>query len=253
MNDMSDMSDMSQPTMAAWRAQGAQHVDPVRFRYLEALARRAAAHEGAARQALDCKLAQALADYGARLDQARSAARDALAQQIRRFPDAAASLHRLHAQGDFKAQHGLAAQLAERADGGPLAALVRHLDRPGPAPQETGRAHTAPPRMPTPPAELRALQQFRSTWARLHVDQQMTRSLAQAPANPGPLNSQLLVLRSLKLMRDISPGYLQCFLSQMDTLVWLNEAQGGGAPLKSRPARGVSPPPQRKPVRRKAG
>ena len=252
-SDMSDMRDMNPAMMAAWRAQGAQHVDPVRFCYLEALARRAASREGAVRQALDFKLAQAVAEYGSQLEQARSAARDALARQTARFPDAADKLTRLHAQGDFKAQHRLAALLAVRADGGPLGELVRHIDRQGMGPQQTGPADTSARPAPAPPTELKALQQFRSTWSRLRVNQQISRSLAQVPDNPGPLNSQLLVLRSLKLMQDIAPAYLQGFMTQMETLLWLDEAQMGSTPVQSRPVRRDSGAQKRKAGRVKTG
>ena len=47
----------------AWRGQGADRVDPLRFHFIEALARRASGHEGEARRILDEKLAGALADY----------------------------------------------------------------------------------------------------------------------------------------------------------------------------------------------
>ena len=51
---------MADAEIAALRARGAADADPLRFRYVEALARRAAAHEGAARAVLDAKLAAAL-------------------------------------------------------------------------------------------------------------------------------------------------------------------------------------------------
>lgn len=244
---------MSSATIAAWRAQGAQHLDPVRFCYLEALARRAAGHEGAARRVLDGKLAQALAEYGARLEQARCDAGQALAQQTRRHPDAAASLQGLHAQGDFKAQHQLANRLQAQACPSPLTELLRQLHRQGTAHEPASPAYANPAAAAQPPAELNAMRQFRSTWTRLRVDQQMTRSLAQVPDNPGPLNSHLLVLRSLRLMQDISPAYLQGFMVQMETLLWLDEAQAGGAPVQARPVRRESPPPRRKAGPGKAG
>ncbi|WP_081771808.1 DUF2894 domain-containing protein [Paraburkholderia nodosa] len=44
----------------AWRARGADQLDPVRFHFIEALERRAAAHAGEARQLIDARLAQLL-------------------------------------------------------------------------------------------------------------------------------------------------------------------------------------------------
>ena len=47
----------------AWRAQGADRVDPVRFALIESLARRAGAHEGLARRLLDERLSGLVEDY----------------------------------------------------------------------------------------------------------------------------------------------------------------------------------------------
>jgi hypothetical protein len=44
----------------AWRARGADQVDPVRFHLIEALERRAAAHDGEARRLIDVRLAHLL-------------------------------------------------------------------------------------------------------------------------------------------------------------------------------------------------
>ena len=73
-------------------------------------------------------------------------------------------------------------------------------------------------------AELKSVAYFRNTWSRLSTEQQLTQTLAQAPANAGPMNSQHLVLRSLEVMRDISPDYLQAFMSYIDALIWLDHA-----------------------------
>jgi hypothetical protein len=45
------------------------------------------------------------------------------------------------------------------------------------------------------------------------------RTLQQAPKNAGPINSHMLVLRSLELMCDTSPDYLDCFMSYAETLL----------------------------------
>jgi len=74
------------------------------------------------------------------------------------------------------------------------------------------------------------VQQFRSTWTRLSADQRLTQALAKVPDNAGPLNSQRLLHRSLALMRDLSPDYLERFVSYVDALLWLDEAAGSSAP-----------------------
>ena len=188
-------------TLDALRARGAQRLAPLRFAFAQALARRAAAHQGPVRELLDARLALALADCAAQCGQALAGAGPA---------------------GARPAAHG---------QPGPLGDLVRLLDgQPGAALAGAQDASTAAPQ-PGPPAELKSLQQSRSTWARLSVDRQLSRSLAQLPQNPGPLNSQLLALRSLQLMQDIAPAYLQGFVAQVETLLWLEDASQGAAPL----------------------
>lgn len=71
--------------------------------------------------------------------------------------------------------------------------------------------------------ELKVVQEFRGTWSKLSVDHQVRHAIAQAPENAGPLNSHMLVLRSLTQMREISPDYLNRFMSYVDTLMCLDQ------------------------------
>lgn len=180
-------------TLDALRAQGAERADPVRFRYLEALARRTAMHEGEVRRVLEGKLVQALAAYAA-----------------------------THRAFEAAARPAVEAAAVES----PLGALLRHIDRESP-----------------PPTELRALRHFRGTWARLSVGRQITRSLATVPANPGPLNSHLLVLRSLQAMQEIAPGYLARFMAQVETLMFIENAATSPARADPRGAKRQRTPP----------
>ena len=197
-------------TLDALRAQGAPLHDPVGLAFIEALARRSASHAGAARQLLDARLAQAMADCAAHCAQRR-------ARPGQPLPDPAA-----------------------RGRCGPLADLLRHLDRLGHAPAAvaagaaSGADATGLPALPT---GLKAWRQSRQTWARLSVDRQLSRSLATLPQNPGPLNSHLLALRSLQSMQDIAPGYLQAFVAQVELMDWLDRASLGPAPAPGKAAR----------------
>lgn len=87
--------------------------------------------------------------------------------------------------------------------------------------------------------ELKSLRYFRNTWSKLSVDRQVKKAFEQGPENAGPLNSHRLVLRSLQLMRDISPDYLNRFMSHVDALLWLDQADP-----KNKAA--VKKPPRRK-------
>lgn len=186
-------------TIDAWRGRGDHGFDPVRFRLIEALARRTATHRGEARRILDDKLAALLAAYGDDLEKARCA-------------------------------DGSAATPPEKdpTRRGPLAALVEHAARHGAPPGPCQTAGDAAPGL-AGFAELRALAYFKTTWSRLSADRRLTQALANVPENAGPLNSQHLVHRSLSLMRELSPEYLTRFMTYVDALLWLDQRNAASA------------------------
>lgn len=219
--------------IATLRDAGADRFDPVRWRYLEALASRAAEHQGNARRLLDAKLAQALAALQERLERARRDAMETVAQGVQQFPQAAGDLQRLLSAGDFKGLRRLCATLQAGASRAPLGALVRQLEQSSP---ESAEAYWG---SAGPHPELKAVRNFRNTWAKLSVDKQVAQALEQAPKNAGPINSHMLALRSLTLMRDISPDYLNRFLSYAETLLCLDqcEKEKPDKPAKAQAAR----------------
>lgn len=90
-----------------------------------------------------------------------------------------------------------------------------------------------------PRPELKTIRNFRNTWSKLSVDKQVAQALEQAPRNAGPINSHMLVLRSLALMREVSPDYLNRFITYADTLLCLDqgEQEKPGSPKKPRRAK----------------
>lgn len=90
---------------------------------------------------------------------------------------------------------------------GPLGALARYASQQASANEAGG-----------PP-----IQYFRNVWSRISTEKQVTQALDQAPKNAGPINSHMLVLRSLALMRDVSPDYLNRFVAYVDTLLSLDQ------------------------------
>jgi hypothetical protein len=60
------------------------------------------------------------------------------------------------------------------------------------------------------------------------------------------------VLQSLKQMRDISPQYLEQFMSYADTLLWLDQAESTRAAAPKGATRGDGPK-RRKSTRNNAG
>ncbi|EOH6296255.1 DUF2894 domain-containing protein, partial [Burkholderia cenocepacia] len=93
---------------------------------------------------------------------------------------------------------------------------------------------------------------FRTMWSKVRTEQQYRQSLDQVPRNAGPLNSNSLVHRSLATMRELSPEYLQQFLSYVDALAWLEDLAGGGAQPEKEAPRAKAAKPARKTTRTKA-
>lgn len=116
--------------------------------------------------------------------------------------------------------------VATRPHAGALAALAARIgERPSALSPRRGA-----PRGAALAAEPELLQFFRSTWSRLDTERRLNRSLAEAPENPGPLNSQHLVHQALLLMRETAPDYLRHFMAQVDALMWIEQAQAEAAP-----------------------
>ena len=175
---------------------------------VQALARRAALHQGAVRRLLDDRL---------RALQGADAADAAAVPQA--GPPATAP----------------AAPLARTS---PLTALLAHITRQG-VPAEAGDAPRDAADTATRPRELKALRDYRSTWSRLAVEQRVNQALSRVPPNAGPLNTQRLVHEALSALRGTSPDYLHRLVTQVEALLWLERVGQGGSPGR-KPAAGAA-------------
>lgn len=209
--------------LAAWREQGADRVDPLRFALMVALARRAARHGGAARQRLEARLQELATAYAGRLGQpvaqpARDAGESPLKRLLERFADAPR-----------------------------LAVVPRHA--PVAPAAETGKP------VAVDAAPMPVLDEFQQLWGRLRIDSLLRQCLDSLPEDAGPLHSSVLTYRAMTLMRDVSPGYLQHFVVYADVLTWMEQLGGGAVaghdadgaaarrPARAGGARRKKPPP----------
>ncbi|QTQ38621.1 putative protein DUF2894 [Aromatoleum petrolei] len=216
----------------ALRARNAERVDPVALRFVEALARRATDGCEAARAAVRRRLAQAVSNCHERLDAAGRAADDVFARGAARFPDSVGALQQYREAGDVAGLHCLLARLEGQGAASPLGGLLDHIGRD--VPESAGGSSSSKIGAPPPVTrELKSLSYFRSTWSRLSLERQLSEAFAQAPENAGPLNSHHLVLQALGQMRDISPEYLREFMSYVDALQWLEQADNSRIPARN--------------------
>jgi hypothetical protein len=230
--------------LLAWqvslRSAGAQHLDPARFHYLERLSQRLDTLPGEVRRILQARLELALADYGERFGQAQRAARDELASLSARQPDLARELQRLFAAGDYAGMRRLAAPSALSRPGAPLAELnqyIQKLKQHGSGQRQGSDLGRSLAGDMAAASEMASVRRFRQAWSRMAAEDQLAQAVGRGPVNAGPLNSHMLVLRSLALMRKLSPDYLRRFLSHVDSLLWLEQANQKYAPVKAKAAR----------------
>nr|WP_315191812.1 DUF2894 domain-containing protein [uncultured Albidiferax sp.] len=92
-----------------------------------------------------------------------------------------------------------------------------------------------------PRPELKSVRGFREVWSKIAAIDHMDQAMVRGPENAGPLNPHMLVLRSLALMRQLSPDYLQRFLSHVDSLLWLDQENQKHTPAEAKPARKSRP------------
>jgi hypothetical protein len=254
--------------LAALKAAGAAAFDPVGVHVIESLLRRSASLQGAALADVQARLQHRLQQLQARFEQARSQAK-ATAKALReQSPEHNDTLVRLFRAGDFRAIDRLAQQHARQQTHSPLKALLQTLTSHDPlldasadpvtfdevlrkqelqAQQGNGlvslNSHLKS-RLNTD--ELRSTRQFRDLWAKRTIDRAIARALDEAPENAGPLNAHQLVIRALNTMGEISPDYLNRFVSYVHTLIWLEQAATRFAPPDIKAGEGKARPRPRR-------
>lgn len=250
-------ADDIQQMMGELLLRGAARFDAVGFRFIESMARRGQHYDGEVKRQLDRKLRQALTAFRLRFDIAQSECRAQIKQLCHHHPLDAGRAQQLFDAGDFAGVRQLRHRLQHREGVTALAALSERLQTDSQAPTDddsiapltfesmlrlqeqqalsafgsVDSRSSEPPRL----GELKSMRLFKSTWAQLSTDKRVANVIEQAPKDAGPLNSQTLVIRSLSMMREISPEYLSHFVAYADTLLWLEKAGGKTEPTVDKP------------------
>ena len=198
-------------------------VSAVRQLHIDALARRAAQHQGEVRRLLEDKL-QGLR---AALAQSKAGAQGPVAPP-----------------GDSDATDATLAPALVTPQA-PMAELLAHIARQTGVPPTLGPVTGAalPASALVAPVELKAIRDHRNTWSRLGAERRLHQALAKVPANAGPMNTQRLLHQALRLMHDASPAYLLHFMAHAEGLLALDQAN---QPLPAVPvAKAADPRPKR--------
>lgn len=189
--------------------------DPVRLRYLEALAHRVEDAPAALQRVLALKLATGLEAIEAPTP-ARAAVPDAEPAGRRTAPPA---VQRSSAQTRPQIRPDVAAPVVPTSL---LGQLNQHIQLAAQTAAGIGPNGLQPIDRP----DLKSAIRFRETWARISAETEVDQATHRAPENAGPLNAHHLVLRTLALMRDLSPDYLRRFMTHTESLLWLDQAYG---------------------------
>lgn len=248
-----------QARIVALKAEGVHQFDPVRFHIMEAMLRRALARpvfaEGKVQSVIEGKVAKLLGAYQADFAQAQSAAKISVDKVSARFPQSLEKIKQFFEKYEFRAVASLTRILEATAMQNPIAELRHSLsfsDEDANAAkvadtlqdqayqQETdllksllgAQINSAQKGEPACAfnqgtiRELKSAQNFREISVKRKASRIVAQTIKAGPENPGPLNAQGLVIRTLSAMRTLSPTYVARLVTQLDTLFWLEQATG---------------------------
>ncbi|MBE9540185.1 MAG: DUF2894 domain-containing protein [Proteobacteria bacterium] len=226
-------------TLHELQESGAQHFNPVRFRFIESMARRAQAQSELTRQIVEAAARNALDEYIAEF----SLAREKAAVTLKGSANPSAQVQQLFEEGRFTEMHRLLANAARAKESKPLVSLAQYISKCENAGKESLEQESFDDILrqhenelinstsvskdtvePPNPEELNSIRRFREALVVRNADKLVSRAIEEIPEGAGPLNPQKLIVQSLASMRDLSPHYLNRFVSYIDTLLWLEEA-----------------------------
>ncbi len=205
--------------------QGHDQFDPVRFQFIKSLVRRSTKERSAVASILQQKALSALNDYRTRQSRADNTADPHLGEKDDSEENPLRALLSTLELRASNSEQGL--QSGELS----LTDFLRQQEKEvmtsigGKPAKQSERAS---------PEELSSVRLFRESLVKLNSDKLVTRVISEGPENPGPLNPQALVIKSLAAMRELSPDYLNRFVSYMDTLLWLEDASAKIRPAKTK-------------------
>lgn len=70
-------------------------------------------------------------------------------------------------------------------------------------------------------AQLKSFEQYQVMFEKMALSRLLSRVMKEIPENAGPLNPERLVIRSFKVLQDISPDYLSRLLAYYESLLTL--------------------------------
>lgn len=225
---------------------GADRFNPVRFVYIESLARRAAEKQEPVSRMITQKVSHAITQYQKHFEQAREDALGGVSFIVKNYPDSSDRAHRLFERCDFNGLQKLKRYLTLVKRKEVIASLLDEIEKSDPDPNDNDASlsfevllkrqedeilqSVASSSLNERPAltenkpELKTFYLFKETWTKFYTDRLVKCAIDELPENAGPLNSQMLVTHLLFSMRKLSPAYFNRFISYLETMLWMEQA-----------------------------
>ncbi|MBV1882234.1 MAG: DUF2894 domain-containing protein [Pseudomonadales bacterium] len=252
---MTDQDDTLQSKIDLLTQAGADRHDPIRFRYLESLVQRAIGQRKSIKLILENKAEKVLADYTAKYLQAKEAAKAILIEVSKSYPHSKEAILLQYRHCDFKKVEQIQTHLQRHQYQGDLAKLTDQILQENPAFQNHSKTlsfddllkqqeqevaqsfekngnianisnddiKSLPP-LQEKLQDLKSAHVYKQALSKLKSEELIRHLLTDGPENPGPINSHGLASRSLTLMGELSPKYLNRYISYLDSLLWLEAA-----------------------------
>lgn len=201
--------------LEAQRDSAIAHFDPVQFHYLLGILKRAQTQSASIAKSLHDKAYAGWETLQADFSRFQQQTRHNTSEQDTAPPAVQGPL----AQLTLQLSNGRAASSDHTASS--LDRLLQQQE------QETLQTFADKPHRQAAHAEAQnsVMQQLRLSLHKGRSEQKLIKSIQQAPLNPGPLNAEALIVRSLQAMQAISPAYTHRFVNYLDTLLWLQQQQ----------------------------
>jgi len=220
------------------KQQGAHEYDPVRFCFIESLAHRASEQRDKVRELLEKKAQRTLDDY--RLKYSLSPKNiDGVKQQTQSIlekkseqkekkqveqentPQVITALIALRKILTGDAEH---IQQAEE-QGGSAEARENFNQQLAEQDKQMQQQDNAVSSDLTPLSEslLKSSVMYQKFQHQKRIDHFIDNALNETPENPGPLNPEILAIRLLKQINELSPEYINRYVGYFETLQWLEQ------------------------------
>jgi hypothetical protein len=240
---MSELAPKLTAFIAELKQRQANNFAPARFIYIETLLIKAQTAKSSIGKALKYKVELELNNYQQDFSQALQKSKTLAQQTIKNNPASAAQIEQLLLNCQFMAIERLAVQL-QPIEASPIARLNDYIN------QELSQSHNEQQisfsdmlskieskavknyqshsqqqvNKKDQEAELKSFNSFKQFKGKYDTDKLVEQIITLRPANLGPLNSHMLLIKSLESMRDLSPQYLSRFMTYIDALLRLEDA-----------------------------